>query len=72
VAGDNTDLSRFAEKTDLCRQYSLSPVKNLLALSLTPVKSLSPVSTTPAKNLSAVSLTPAITVFPGVVDTSQK
>jgi hypothetical protein len=30
------DLSRFAESTDLCRQYSLSSVKNLSAVSLTP------------------------------------
>jgi hypothetical protein len=66
AAGDITDLSRFAERTDLCRHY------NLLAVWLTPVNSLLVVSLTPANNLLVVSLTPAITFFPGVVDIDQK
>ena len=36
AAGDITDLSRFAERTDLCRQYSLSPVKKFSPVLLTP------------------------------------
>jgi hypothetical protein len=38
----------FAERTDLCRQYSLSLWwKKLMAMLLTQVNNLSPVSTTP-------------------------
>jgi hypothetical protein len=66
AAEDITDLSRFAERTDLCRQYSL------LVVSLTLVNSLLAVSWTPTNNLSAVLLTPTITFFPGFVDTGQK
>ncbi len=36
AAVDITDLSRFAERKNLCRQYSLSPVKNLSVVLLTP------------------------------------
>ncbi len=36
AAGYITDLSRFAERTDLCCQYSLLSVKNLSAVSLKP------------------------------------
>jgi hypothetical protein len=39
----STDLSRFAERTDLCRQYSLSAA-NLSAVSLTQMNCLSAVS----------------------------
>ncbi len=56
AAGDITDLSRFAERTDLCRQYSLSLIKNLLAVTLTKANNLSTVSLTPAMNFSPVSL----------------
>jgi hypothetical protein len=62
----------LAERTDLCRQYSISPVKNLSAVSLAPVTSLLAVSLTLANNLLAVSLTPAITFFPDVVGAGQK
>jgi hypothetical protein len=72
AAGDITDLSRGAERTDLRRQYSLSSVKNLAVVLLTSVNSLLAVSLTPANNLSAVLLTPGITFFPGFVDTGQK
>jgi hypothetical protein len=51
AAGDITDLSRFEDRTDLCRHYSLSPVKNLSVVSLTPVNSLWPVSMTLANKL---------------------
>jgi hypothetical protein len=61
IGGDITDLSQFAERTDLCHQYSLLPEKILSAVLLTPVNSLMPVSTTPA-----------IMFFPGVIDTGQK
>jgi hypothetical protein len=56
AAGDITNLSRCAERTGLCRQYSLSPMKNLSTVSLTQVNSLSVVSVTPVNNLSAVKM----------------
>jgi hypothetical protein len=56
AAEDITDLSRCAERTGLCRQYSLLPMKNLSTVSLTQVNSLSAVSVTPVNNLSAVKM----------------
>ncbi len=61
AAGDS-----FAERTDLCSQYSLSPVEAFIAVSWKPVNSLSPVSLTLVNNSGFFYLIlprPKLTVF---------
>ncbi len=59
---------RFAARTDLCHQYSLSPVKNFIGSVVDTGKQF----IAGVLDTGEQFMTPAITFFPSVVDTSQK